>query len=280
MILPLVSIMMPVYNGLPLIKASIESIIQQTYPNWECVIVDDGSNDGTSAYLDSINNERFVVYHLKINSGRAIARQKALDLCKGKYICMVDAEDLIHPEKIARQVEFLEKNKDYSLCTTGLCSFGTKTEMLLVRGAKRSGKFVFTGDNHPIHAPSMYRASIAKQCFYNPILRLGEDQDFLEKYLKINPCYYVFDDILYYYSELDSVTKNKISRNYYLYIGKYLKQKNYKMSLIFLLKYIYSKIVFPFIRIESLLYARGRKATDGEKKVFEDCCMSIVKKYI
>lgn len=82
MILPLVSIMMPVYNGLPLIKASIESIIQQTYSNWECVIVDDGSNDGTSAYLDSINNERFVVYHLKINSGRAIARQKALTFVK------------------------------------------------------------------------------------------------------------------------------------------------------------------------------------------------------
>lgn len=275
----LVSIMMPVYNGLPLIKASVESIVRQTYPNWECVIVDDGSTDGTLAYLDNINDERFIVYHLEKNSGRAVARQKALELCKGEYISMVDAEDLIHPEKIARQVEFLKKNPEYSLVTNALCSFGTKTKMLLVRGASQSGKVVFTGVNYPVHAPSMYRASIAKQCEYNLILHLGEDQDFLEKYLKYNPCYYVFADVLYYYSELDSVTKHKITRNYYLYIGKYLRQRNYRMTLIYLLKYAYSKIVLPFKSIESILYARGREATQQERQDFQDYCMLITKKY-
>ena len=276
---PLVSIMMPVYNGLPLIKASVESIMNQSYPNWECVMVDDGSTDGTSDYIDSLNDDRFVINHLKENSGRAVARQEALNLCKGKYICMVDAEDLIHPKKIAVQVEFMESNPDYSLCTTAICSFGVNTRMLLVRGADLNGEVMFTGANHPIHAASIYRASIAKRCQYNPSLRLGEDQDFLEKYLKNNPRYYAIPRVLYYYSELDSVSKEKISNNYCLYIKKYLDQKNYKMSLLFLLKYFYSKMVFPFVSIESILCKRGRNATDKEVEDFNNYCRPIVDKY-
>jgi len=277
---PLVSIMMPVFNGLPLIKASVDSILTQKYKNWECVIVDDGSTDGTSAYLDSIEDSRFIIHHLDRNSGRAVARQKALDLCKGEYICMVDAEDLIHSDKIVKQVEFMESNPNYSLCTTAICSFGTKTDMLLVRGTNKEGEEIFTGENHPIHAPSMYRAYIAKQCRYNPILRLGEDQDYLEKYLKNNPIFFMIPEVYYYYSELDSVSKEKISRNYYLYIDKYLKQNNLKMAVVFLLKYLYSKVVFPFATVESLLYKRGRRATNQETSDFNLHCRSILEKYI
>ena len=278
--LPLVSIMMPVYNGLPLIKASIESIQKQTYNNWECIIVDDGSTDGTSEFLDSISDHRFIVCHLAVNSGRAVARQKCLDMCNGQYICMVDAEDLIHPNKLSKQVEFMEENSEFSLCTSALCSFGSKTDILLVRGAKKQKENVFKGNNHPIHAPSMYRANIAKKCQYNPILRLGEDQDFLEKYLSYNPKFYVFPEIYYYYSELDSVTKKKISRNYFLYIGKYFKQKKIKMSIVFVLKYIYSKLVYPFLSLEYILYKRGRKATQLEASEFNLYCRSIVNKFI
>lgn len=272
----LVSIMMPVYNGYPLIKASVESLKRQNYSNWECVIVNDGSTDETTVYLDSIQDCRFVIHHLEKNSGRAVARQKALELCNGKYIGMLDAEDLVHPDKLRLQVEYLEKHSDVSLVTCALCSFGTKTDMLLVRGAEKDCDVVFTGKNHPVHAPSLYRAEIAKKCRYNPVLRLGEDQDFLEKYLAYNPKYHIFRNVMYYYSELDSVTKHKIVNNYYLYVLKYFKQKNYKMSFIFLLKYIYGKIVFPFMSIDDILYKRGRRVTDREAEDFTKYCRSIV----
>ena len=90
----LISVLMPVYNGLPLIKASIESLKRQTLANWECIIVDDGSTDGTSEFLDSIDDERFVVYHFEKNRGRPQARQKSLELATGNYISMLDSEDL------------------------------------------------------------------------------------------------------------------------------------------------------------------------------------------
>ena len=83
---PLVTIMMPVFNGLKLIHASIASLLAQTYSNWECIIVDDGSTDGTSEYLDSLQDIRFRVVHFKENLGRPFARQKALELANGKYL--------------------------------------------------------------------------------------------------------------------------------------------------------------------------------------------------
>lgn len=272
---PLVTITMPVYNGLPLIKASIESIKQQTYTNWECIIIDDGSTDGTSEYLDTLNDERFLVSH-QPNGGRAVARQKALELARGKYIAMLDAEDLYHPEKIEKQVRILEEKPDISIVTTAMCSFGTNTDKLHVRGAFTDEEVVFNGRNHPTHAPSMMRAEIAKKCSYNPMLRLGEDQDFLEKYLNIGDKYLRMADVYYYYSELDSVSKHKIRRSYYLYIIKYFKEKKYRMSAIFLIKYIYSLTVFPFQSLDSILAKRGRQPTEDQRLEFEKYCRTII----
>lgn len=273
---PLVSIMMPVYNGLPLIKASIKSILCQNYPTWECIIIDDGSTDGTSDFLDSINDERFVIVHQE-NCGRPVARQRALDLAKGKYIAMLDAEDLYHPDKLKKQVEILELNPDISLVTTAMCSFGTKTNALFVRGAKHTVSVIYTGSNHPTHAPSLLRASVAKQCKYNPILKLGEDQDFLEKYLNNGDKYVDLADVYYYYSELDSVTKRKIRKNYYLYIPKYFKERNYRMMMQFMLKYLYSLVVFPFVTIEHILSNRGRLPNNNQRAEFEKYCLPLIR---
>lgn len=275
---PLVSITMPVYNGMPLIKASIESIKKQTYDNWECIIIDDGSNDGTSEYLDTLNDERFVVFH-QPNGGRPVARQKALELAKGKYIAMLDAEDLYHPEKIEKQVRIMEERPEVAIVTTAMCSFGTNTDKLYVRGALQDEEVIFNGRNHPTHAPSLMRAEVAKKCSYNPVLKLGEDQDFLEKYLDIGDKYIRLADVFYYYSELDSVSKYKIRRNYYLYVIKYFKEKKYRMSIAFLIRYIYSLIVFPFQSIDSILAKRGRQPTDFQRKEFMTYCETIVLQY-
>ena len=274
---PLVSITMPVYNGLPLIKASIESIKQQTYSNWECIIIDDGSTDGTSDYLDTVKDERFVIFH-QPNGGRPVARQKALELAKGKYIAMLDAEDIYHPEKLAKQVRIMEERPDIAIVTTAMCSFGTKTDKLYIRGAVKDEEIVFNGKNHPTHAPSLMRADRAKQCHYNPVLKLGEDQDFLEKYLAIGEKYIRLADVFYYYSELDSVSKRKIKRNYYLYIIKYFKERKYCMSAIFFLKYVYALCVFPFLSIDSILAKRGRKPSDSQQEDYFRYCKPLVER--
>lgn len=272
---PLISVMMPVYNGLPLIKASIESLLLQTYENWECIVIDDGSIDGTSEYLDTLDDARFRVYH-QINMGRPIARQRALDLANGTYLAMLDAGDLFHPEKLRKQVLLLESNSDISLVTTAICSFGTSNEHIYIRGTEITRNEIFTGNNHPTHAPSLLRMDRAKLCKYNPTLKLGEDQDYLEKYLKPGDTFIHLSDIYYYYSELDSVSKSKIRKNYYLYAIKYFKERNIKLSLSFTLKYIYSVLVFPFISIDKILSRRGRKPTEDQFKQYKFYCKQII----
>lgn len=271
----LVSVLMPVYNGMPLIKASVESLLRQTYKNWECIIVDDGSTDGTSSYLDSLSDSRFVVHHFEKNMGRPFARQKTLDLAHGDYIAMLDAEDLYAPQKIELQVNAFKAHPDICLVSTGMCSFGIKSELLRVRGSLKNNKQKYNGHNTPSHATCMLIGKKAKQLEYNPYMKLGQDVDFLNRYLSNND-FYELKDVLYYYSEFDSVNKKKIRRTYKLMMVNKWKNRRIKESLIYSLKLIYSFFVFPFISTDSILEKRGRELTETELLEYKHNCKSII----
>lgn len=269
---PLVSIMMPVYNGLPLIKASIESVINQTYLNWECIIVDDGSTDGTSEYLDSLPDSRFRIVHFKQNYGRAIARQKALDEAKGDYITMLDADDLMHSNRLILLLREFEKHPEVSLVGSQMCSFGRGTDVLRIRG-EALGVICYDEKIIPTHAPSMIIATLAKQYSYNPFLKVGEDADFLRHYLKGRK-YIILPHVLYYYSEFDSVTKNKILSSYKLEILNTQNSPIFR-SLTFI-KYICALILFPFFKIETILKYRGRPLSIVEQSDYYNNCKRLI----
>lgn len=274
-----VSIMMPTYNAMPLLKASIESIMNQTYTNWECVIVNDGSTDETGRYLDSLTDSRFVIYHFEQNQGRPKARQQALNMTTGDYITMLDAEDLMAPNRLELQVKVLEENPEISLVSSSMCSFGTKTNLTRVRGAKKFQVLTFDGDYCPIHAASMLYGEQARRLEYNPMMKFGQDRDFLERYLK-GKKFAEMPDVLYYYSEFDSVNKRKIERTYKLNAKKYIKEHKVKASIIASLKYLYSLMVFPFVPIESILLKRGRVLMMEQEKAYAKDCKSIVDKIL
>ena len=109
---PLVSIITPCYNSEKFIAETIQSVQNQTYQNWEMIIVDDGSSDATVAIVDQIalSDKRIVIYKLEKNSGTGIARNRALERALGKYIAFLDADDLWKPEKLEKQVTFLQDN--------------------------------------------------------------------------------------------------------------------------------------------------------------------------
>lgn len=267
---------MPVYNGIPKIKASIQSLKQQSYNNWECIIVDDGSNDGTSEYLDSIDDNRFVIHHFDVNRGRPYARQKALELAQGDYLAMLDADDLIHPDKLQIQVGLLDKHSDVYLIASGICSFGERVDFIRIR-CKGDNKINFFSINQrfPVaHACSMLRRDWALKFRYNPNLALGQDIDFLRRYLD-GKKYISLDKVLYYYSEFDSVSKNKIIRAYKLYMKKFFLAGEYMNAVEYFLKYMYSLLVFPFLKIETILEKRGEAPTSLEVNEYNRYCKII-----
>ncbi|NKI20922.1 glycosyltransferase [Paenibacillus dendritiformis] len=111
----LVSIILPVYNGSMYLKQAIDSVLKQTYPHIEVIIVDDGSTDDTPNIVKRYKN---IKYFRQSNQGPSVARNVGVRLSSGKYIAMMDADDLSTPTRIEEKVKFLEKNPqfDYVYC--------------------------------------------------------------------------------------------------------------------------------------------------------------------
>ena len=106
----LVSIIMPSYNTAPYIEETIQSVLNQTYTNWELIIVDDCSTDNTDEVLETIKDDRIRCFKNEKNSGAAVSRNKALREAKGQWIAYLDSDDLGMPEKLEKQIEFMKEN--------------------------------------------------------------------------------------------------------------------------------------------------------------------------
>lgn len=113
----LVSIIMPSYNTSQYIAETIQSVIDQSYQNWELIIVDDCSTDNTDYVVSKINDQRIIFLKNKKNSGAAVSRNRALREAKGKWIAFLDSDDLWKPDKLEKQIQFMNKN-NYSFSYT------------------------------------------------------------------------------------------------------------------------------------------------------------------
>lgn len=117
-----VSIIIPSFNRESLIGETLDSVLNQSYQNWECIIVDDGSTDNTKEVIFSylLKDNRLKYYDRPNNykSGGAGARNFGFDIAKGEYIQFLDSDDLLHPQKLEIQINSLEKNRqaNYSVC--------------------------------------------------------------------------------------------------------------------------------------------------------------------
>jgi glycosyltransferase involved in cell wall biosynthesis len=110
--IPLVSIITPSFNSEKFIAETIQSVQNQTYQNWEMIIVDDCSSDETVSIVTkmALLDDRIQLFQSEKNSGTGIARNTALEKSKGRYICFLDADDLWKPQKLEKQINFLKTN--------------------------------------------------------------------------------------------------------------------------------------------------------------------------
>jgi glycosyltransferase involved in cell wall biosynthesis len=114
---PLVSILMPVYNGETYLRQAIDSVLAQTFTDYEFLIINDGSTDGTQNIIDSYTDTR-IRSHYQVNQGVASTLNNGLVLAMGSYIWRHDADDICLPEQLQSQLDFLEKHPNYSLVST------------------------------------------------------------------------------------------------------------------------------------------------------------------
>jgi len=113
--IPKVSVIMPVYNGEKYLREAIDSILTQTFTDWELVCINDGSIDSSVKIIQSYAEPRIRLINNQGNKGLAITRNIGLDEARGRYIANLDCDDWSYPERLAKQVAFLDNNPDFGL---------------------------------------------------------------------------------------------------------------------------------------------------------------------
>lgn len=105
---PLVSVVMPAYNAAAYLAEAIQSVLRQSLADLELIVIDDGSTDGTADLMASLADDRLVVIRHETNQGVVAARNTAIDRARGRYIALLDADDIAAPDRLAKQVAMLE----------------------------------------------------------------------------------------------------------------------------------------------------------------------------
>ena len=111
----LVSVIMPAYNGAKFIEQAIESVVQQTYADWELVIVEDCSTDATRALLQRYDDARIWVLYNDTNQGIAYSTNKAIAHSHGRYLALLDDDDIAMPERLAIEARYLDEHPEIAV---------------------------------------------------------------------------------------------------------------------------------------------------------------------
>ena len=115
---PIVSVIMPVYNGDQFLDRSIKSVLNQTFNNFEYIIINDGSTDDSQKIIESYKDSRIKLINYSKNMGISFALNNGLNVAEGNYIARQDQDDVSFPDRFMLQIEFLENNNNIDLVDT------------------------------------------------------------------------------------------------------------------------------------------------------------------
>lgn len=240
---PDISIIMSVYNGETFLKEAIESVIKQTFTNWELIIINDCSTDSTGEILAEFatNDKRIKVYTNEVNLKLPSSLNKAISLCNGKYIARMDADDICLPERFEKQYKFMEENRDVALSSCrfltvkngvyasggagGRCDFEALKAMLLVV--------------NPILHPGVFaRSEVMKELNYDTSLTCTEDLELWTRMVMKNYKIQILPECLLIYRLHDKqITSTTLERQHtevlrieQKYYASLLSEMNEKMQ--------------------------------------------------
>jgi len=121
-----ISVILPVYNGEQYIRETIDSILSQTFRDFELIIINDSSTDGTVSIIKEYADPRIAVVHNETNSGLIYTLNRGLTLCTGKYIARIDADDIALKERLQTQFDFMEAHPEVGVCGCSIEIFNDK----------------------------------------------------------------------------------------------------------------------------------------------------------
>ena len=219
----LVSIIVPVYNAERFLKETIETVLNQTYKNWELLLINDCSTDNSSVVAKNYLSDKVKWIDMEKNGGAALSRNKGIEVSKGRYICFLDADDLWDKTKLEKQIEFMISNN---------CAFSFTGYEFADENGKPNGKKVHVlskiNYNQALKNTTIWTSTVmfdmnklTKEDIYMPNVRRGQDTATWWKVLKKIDYAYGLNQILSFYRRTnDSLSSNKfkaLKRTWNLY---------------------------------------------------------------
>lgn len=218
---PIVSVIIPVYNGERYLTETIESVIAQTEVNWEIIAVNDGSSDNSQAILQEYAKkipDRIKVITVE-NGGVSRARNTAVAVARGTYVAFLDQDDLWASRKLERQVEMFSQDKNLGISFTNVMFIDEKGTVLredvLRFGVKHRGnifEFLIFENFIGISSVMLKKELYVRTGGFDPRFSLAEDYDFLLKVTQKSSIDYIDEPLLLYREHGDSGTHIKIDR--------------------------------------------------------------------
>lgn len=208
---PAVTVLMAVYNGEPYLREALESVLGQSFSDFEFLIIDDASSDHTVEIVESYRDPRIRLIHNTRNLGLTASLNKGIELARGRYIARMDSDDISLPERFSRQFEFMESNPSVGVCGTWAKTIdpaGNVTgELRALTGA--SLKKLCWRPSPFLHPTVMVRADLMKSCGYNPEYPQAQDYELWLRLCRKTDFYNLDQFLVHYRIHLKSVFKTK-----------------------------------------------------------------------
>lgn len=246
---PEVSIGIPFFNPGHAFRVSIKSVLEQSFTNFELILLDDGSTDGSLDIARSFEDSRITVISDGQNLGLPARLNQLIDLSKGEFIARMDADDFISRFKLEKQINFLKRNKEYDLVSTGICSVDSRNRVVGYRmppniQIKLNTLDVINGKVEIAHATILARRKWYLRNKYNVNAKLMEDyQLWIDSSLKDDLKVGFISEVLYFYREDNSISYKKLISAYKNQLNLILYSYDEQLPVLFKL-YFYTKVKF------------------------------------
>ena len=210
---PRFSIIVPLYNKAPYVKKALDSIVSQTFTDWECIIVDDGSTDNSAAICEEYLKNKFETLNLKLeirilrqpNSGVAKARNVGVENSSAPFVCFLDADDWWEPEFLMTMAEAIEKCPDAGIYGVNYDSVRKGVVRKVVSGIKTGLINYFQAYSRPPYAMPLWTGAVVipRKVYdeiggFDPMLKMAEDFDLWTRIALKYPVYFTDRPLAYY----------------------------------------------------------------------------------
>lgn len=212
---PLITIFMAVYNGHKYIADAIKSVLNQSFDNFELLIINDGSTDNSVQIINQFTDERIRLIHHEQNKGLFHTRNRGINESRGIYFATLDCDDIATTNRLKWQVDFFKRHPDYAVCGGQGKIINEDSKVIgAIQAPYGSPEFIRALSlfyNPFINSATMIRKSVLEEFSFNPDYEAAEDYDLFQRIMDKYQTANLKKNLVYYRMHTDNISEKKQS---------------------------------------------------------------------